>query len=121
MITIYLDGSAALEPDLAGRLTHLVGSGARARPRRPAPITRPRALPSGPADLTALPERAGAGLLVPHRGPGHAAATARPACGRSCRSAGRRASRPTRCDSTARDLREAVLEILSAARWLSSQ
>ena len=112
MQTIYLDGSAALEPDLAGRLTHLsdpehelvlVGPADHPAAGLPVWARRTEALPEEPA-------------------PGSWYLTGDPA---SCRDrqpnlrtvlVGPRVDSqwPTRCDSTARDLREAVFEILSA-------
>jgi len=110
--TIYLDGSAALEPDLAGRLTHLsdlehqlVLVGAANHPAAGLPVwsARADALPDEPAAgswyLTADPD------TCRDRQPGLRTILVGP------RVDGRR---PTRCDSTARDLREAVFEILAA-------
>ena len=113
MITIYLDGSAALQPDAVGRLDHLLDPDHElvlvAGADHPSAGLLPwvghlPALPEQPAPgswyLTADPNTCGdrqAGLRTVLIGP---------------REAGRR---PTRCDATARDLREAVLQVLSAA------
>ena len=112
MDTIYLDPSVAADPDLAERLSHLLDAGHRlvliAAKEHPAaesgPWTDRRAsLPSQPPRgswyLTADPARCGdrvAGLRTVLIGPRDPAL------------------RPSRCDATVRDLREAVLEILAA-------
>lgn len=112
MTTIYLDESAALEPDAADRLAHLIDSGhdlVFVSPNgRPAVVdhlpgrhvtSMPAAPPRGSWFLTADPGACGdrqAGLRTILIGPRDDI------------------PRPTRCDSTARDLREAVLEILAA-------
>jgi len=109
---IYLDGSAALDPDVGERLAHLADAGHR--PVLVAPDSHPAtALASLSDRTTTLPAQ-------PPRGSWFL--TADPAtCGD--RQPGLRTvligprenpPRPTRCDSTARDLREAVLEILAA-------
>jgi len=109
---IYVDGSAALDPDVGERLAHLADAGHRlvlvAPDTHPATALatwsdRAAALPVQPPRgswfLTGDPDTCGdrqPGLrtvLIGPRSNGH---------------------RPTRCDSTARDLREAVLEILAA-------
>jgi hypothetical protein len=109
---IFFDGSAALDPDVGDRLAHLADAGHKlvlvAPDSHPATALaswseRTPALPAQPPPgswfLTADPATCGdrqAGLrtvLIGPRDSGH---------------------RPTRCDSTARDLREAVLEILAA-------
>jgi len=112
MSTIYLEESAALEPDAADRLAHLVESGhdivlvARAAPPAAVEHLAVRLIP-------ALPDSPPRGSWFVTADPG--------ACGD--RQAGLRTiligprddvPRPTRCDTTARDLREAVLEILAA-------
>jgi len=110
--TIYLDPSVAADPDLAERLSHLVDAGHRlvlvAAKEHPAAASGPwtdrrASLPSQPPRgswyLTADPARCGdrvAGLRTVLIGPRETAL------------------RPTRCDATVRDLREAVLEILAA-------
>lgn len=111
MTTIYVDGSAAREPDAADKLSHLAESGhdlvaiASAEPsdaRRTgwaAWIARlPADPPRGSWFLTADPATCGdrrAGLRTMLIGP---------------RVDG---PRPTRCDVTVRDIRDAVLEILA--------
>jgi hypothetical protein len=110
--TIYLDGSAALDPDLADRLAILADAGNRL-------------VLVGPPDhaaarLSAWAERTDPLPDDPPRGSWYL--TADPATCRD-RQPGVRTvligprvegQRPTRCDTTARDLREAVLEILAA-------
>lgn len=112
MATIFLEESAAFEPDAADRLAHLVESGhdlvfITAR-RRVAGIDQlpGRQVTSMPADpprgswfVTADPAACG------DRQPGLRTILIGPRDD---------VPRPTRCDSTARDLREAVLEILAA-------
>jgi hypothetical protein len=112
MITIYLDGSAALESGAADRLAHLVD--AEHELVLVAGVEHPGArLLSWAGHLPALPESPT---------PGSWFVTADAAtCG------DRQASlrtilvgprddgpRPTRCDMTARDLRDAVLKILAS-------
>ena len=112
MITIYLDGSAALEPGAADRLRLLVDPDHEvvlvAWPDHPAAALiawagHLPALPDQPAPgswyVTADPDTCG------DRQPGLRTILIGPRAARP---------RPTRCDSTARDLREAVLEILAA-------
>jgi hypothetical protein len=112
MITIYLDGSAALESGAADWLSHLLDADHELV--LVAPADHPAAslmewaghlpaMPDPPAPgswyVTADPETCGdrqAGLRTMLVGPRA------------------REPRPTRCDATARDLREAVLEILAA-------
>ena len=111
MQTIFVHGSAALEPDIAG-LAHLTEAGHRlvlvADDAHPATERAPwagreRELPDEPPRgswfLTSDPASCGdhrAGLRTMLIGP---------------REEG---PHPTRCDSTARDVRDAVLEILAA-------
>jgi hypothetical protein len=112
MITIYLDGSAALEPGASDHLAHLVGADHElvlvAAPGHPA-----AGLMTWAAHIPAMPDPPAAGSWF---------VTADPD---TCRDRqpglrtmliGPRASgpRPTRCDATARDLRDAVLEVLAA-------
>ena len=94
---IYLDGSAALDPDVGERLAHLADAGHRLVLVAPDshPATALASLSDRTTTLPAQPPR-GSWFL-----------TADPA---TCENP----PRPTRCDSTARDLREAVLEILAA-------
>jgi hypothetical protein len=112
MITIYVDGSAALHPGASNRLVHLVDAD------RELVLVAPAAHPSASllawaGHLPAMPERPA---------PGSWFVTADPAtCGdhqSTLRTVligpGARLPRPTRCDVTVRDLRDAVLEILSA-------
>lgn len=112
MTTIYLEESAALEPDAADRLAHLIESGHHivlvARNRPPAAVdqlamlhvpTMPEDPPRGSWFVTADPGACG------DRQPGLRTILIGPRDD---------VPRPTRCDSTARDLREAVLEILAA-------
>ena len=112
MFTIYVDGSAALEPGAATRLLHLAEAGHELVLVAPAdhPLVdlatwtgHLRAMPEDPSRgswwLTADPNHCGdhqPGLRTLLIGP---------------RTDG---PRPTRCDTTARDLRDAVLEILAA-------
>lgn len=112
MHTIFLDASAALDSDLADRLGHLADAGHRLilvapadHPAASLPVwssreeSVPVPAPRGSWYLTADPATCGdriPGLrtvLIGPRGDG---------------------PRPTRCDATARDLRDAVLEILTA-------
>jgi hypothetical protein len=112
MRTIFFDASAALDPDVADRLTHLAEAGHRlvliAGDDHPAARlsawksrTRelPRSTPRGSWFLTADP------ASCADRRPGLRTVLIGP------RESG---PRPTRCDATARDLRDAVLEILTA-------
>jgi hypothetical protein len=112
MITIYLDGFAALEPDASDRLAHLVDADHELV--LVAPAEHPSAtLLDWAGHLPAVPDRPA---------PGSWFVTADPAaCGD--RQSGLRTiligprpsgPRPTRCDATARDLRDAVLGILAA-------
>jgi hypothetical protein len=109
--TIYVDGSATLDPDLADRLVHLAGAGHRLVLVAP-PGHSAAAVPAWAETVETLPDE-------PARGSWYV--TADPA---TCRDRqpglrtiliGPRADgpRPTRCDTTARDLREAMLEILA--------
>jgi hypothetical protein len=112
MQTIFFDASAALDGDLGDRLGHLADAGHRlvlvAGSDHPAAALGawserlpavPSPAPRGSWYLTADPATCGdriPGLrtvLIGPRGDG---------------------PRPTRCDATARDLRDAVLEILTA-------
>jgi hypothetical protein len=113
MQTIYVDPSVAADPDVDERLTHLVEAGHRlvlvaAEDDPTAPVGGPwtdlrASVPTQPprgswfltADAARCSDRV-IGLRTVLIGP---------------RESGQR---PTRCDSTARDLREAVLEILAA-------
>lgn len=112
MNTIYLDGSACLEPGTAARLAHLVEAGNELV--LVAPAEHPAAaLDIWVAHLPSLPETPA---------PGSWFFTADPAtCGdrkpgvRTVLVGPREAEqRPTRCDTTVRDLREGVLEVLAA-------
>lgn len=111
MLTIFVDGSAALESGAADRLRHLADAGHRlvlvaalGHPARghSAWTDQRAAVPADPPDgswfVTTDPATCRdrqAGLRTILVGPrGHA-------------------PRPTRCDTTARDLRDAVLEILA--------
>jgi len=109
---IYLDGSAAHDPDGGERLAHLADAGHRlvlvAPDSHPATAlaslsdrttTLPAQPPRGSWFLTADPATCG------DRQPGLRTVLIGPR---------ENPPRPTRCDSTARDLREAVLEILAA-------
>ena len=112
MITIYVDGSATLEPGAAAQLGHLVHAGhdvALVAPSEHSSVS----LFDWAGHLPAVPDAPA---------PGSWYLTADPARCRG-RQAGLRtlligprseAPRPTRCDGTARDLRDAVLEILAA-------
>ena len=112
MHTIFVDGSAALDTDIEDRLAHLADAGHRLI------LLAPRSHPA--ARLTAWSGRRDGLPATPTRGSWFL--TADPAtCGD--RRPGLRTvligpretgPRPTRCDTTARDLRDAVLEILAA-------
>ena len=118
MITVFVDASAAIEPGAAARLGHLTDAGHRlvlvAPPDHPSAraagwTERRDSLPADPVRgswyVTADPDSCGdrhADLRTILIGP-------RVEIGP--RGEGRR---PTRCDTTARDLREAVLQILAA-------
>jgi len=112
MHTIYLDGSVTVDPDLADRVTHLAEAGHRLV--LVAPAGHPAAAALDWSDRVArLPAK-------PSRGSWYL--TADPGTCRD-RQPGLRTvligpredgPRPTRCDETARDLREAVLGILAA-------
>jgi hypothetical protein len=112
MITIYLDGSAVLESGAGDWLSHLLDADHELV--LVAPTDHPGAsLMAWAGHLSAMPDPPA---------PGSWYVTADPdTCGD--RQAGLRTmlvgpreggTRPTRCDGTARDLREAVLEILAA-------
>ena len=112
MPTIYFDGSAALDPAILDRLAHLADAGHRLV------LVAPADHPA--AGATAWFDRTASMPAEPPRGSWFL--TADPA---TChdRQPGLRTvligprengPRPTRCDTTARDLREAVLEILAA-------
>ncbi len=110
--TIFFDASAAADPDVADRLAHLADAGHRlvligdrSHPAAGLPAwarvvpTLPDAAPRGSWYLTADPTTCGdrrPGLRTVLIGPRETI------------------PRPTRCDATARDLRDAVLEILTA-------
>jgi hypothetical protein len=112
MHTIFVDGSAALEPDLSDRLAHLADAGHRLI------LLAPRSHPA--ARLPAWSGRRDGLPATPSRGSWYL--TADPAtCGdrrpgmRTVLIGPRESGlRPTRCDATARDLRDAVLEVLAA-------
>jgi hypothetical protein len=112
LMAIYLDGTAALDPDITERLAHLAEAGhelvlvARAgHPTADLPAwsdrvdVLPDSTPRGSWYLTADPGTCG------DRRPGLRTVLIGP------RAEG---PRPTRCDTTARDLRDAMLEILTA-------
>ena len=111
MTTIYVDGSAALAPDAAIHLAHL-------------PDTGPELVLIGPEDHPAISQphwRERLTGLPPEPARGSWFLTADPAtCGdrrpglRTVLIGGREEGpRTMRCDATARDLRDAVLEILT--------
>jgi hypothetical protein len=112
MTTIYIDGSAALQPGASANLSHLPDAGHQL-------VLVAAADPPG-LESVAWTDRVAAVPGEPPRGSWYL--TADPAtCGD--RRVGLRTvligprgegPRPTRCDSTARDLRDAVLEILTA-------
>ena len=119
MHTIYVDPSVAADPDLDERLAHLVDAGHRlvlvAKDDPAADGTGPATAGGGP-----WTDRRAEVPTEPPRGSWFLTADAAQ-CGD--RIAGLRtvligpresSQKPTRCDSTARDLREAVLEILAA-------
>ena len=112
MITIYVDATATRESGAADRLRHLSEAGHELVLVGP-PDERPFDPTAWAARTSALPETRPRGSWF---------ITADPAAC-SDRQVGLRtvligprsdAPRPTRCDSTARGLREAVLEILAA-------
>ena len=112
MQTIYLDGSAP-EPELAGRLTHL------SDPERELVLVAPADHPAAGLDIWTRRTEA-VFRRSRSRAPGTSPRT-RPSCrdrqpGLRTVLVGPRVDGqwPTRCDSTARDLNEAVFEILSA-------
>jgi hypothetical protein len=109
--TIFFDASAASDPDVADRLAHLADSGHRlvlvadrSHPAAGLPAWSrvvanvPDSAPRGSWYLTADPATCG------DRRPGLRTVLIGP----------REAPRPTRCDTSARDLRDAVLKILTA-------
>ena len=112
MTTIFVDGSAALAPDAAPQLAHLPETGHE--------TILVAASDHPTADLIRWTRRVDTMPDEPPRGSWYV--TADPAtCGdrkpglRTVLIGGRgEGPRPTRCDSTARDLRDAVLEILTA-------
>lgn len=125
MTTIYLDPSAVAEADAAERLLHLTEAGhdlvlvesARAE----VSSSPPRAAARPTATSDGVPWRSRTSTLPLDPPPGSWFLTSDPAaCGD--RQAGLRTVlvgprleiRPTRCDTTARDLRDAVLEILTS-------
>jgi len=112
MITIYLDGSAVLESAAGDWLSHLLDTDHElvlvAPPDHPG-----TSLMAWAGHLPAMPDPPAPGSWFVTADPG--------TCGDRqawlrTMLVGPRAgtTRPTRCDSTARDLREAVLEILAA-------
>jgi hypothetical protein len=114
-MTVYVDVSAAADPDLGDRLGHLVEAGHQLVLVAPGneTATGPGTWPGWAFRLTAMP---------PEREPGSWYLTADPTtCGDRVSNLhtvliGPRVDDPgpTRCDSTARDLRQAVLGILGA-------
>jgi hypothetical protein len=110
MMTIYLDGSAALEPGAADQLHHLSEAGHElvlvAPPDGPVTATGPWT-----RQVATLPDEA-AGAWFVTSDPGQCAAR-RP--GLRTLLIGPRGDGPwpTRCDGNARDLRDAVLELLA--------
>ena len=111
MTTIYVDGSAAGLPDASGRLGHLVDAGHDIVLVAP-PNDRSASVFAWPKQVPVLPDDAARGSWF---------VTADPAtcgdrqAGLSTLLIGPREDsiRPTRCDTTARDLVSAVLEILA--------
>ncbi|HEY7133297.1 MAG TPA: hypothetical protein VH440_13670 [Candidatus Limnocylindrales bacterium] len=112
MRTIFIDGSAAFDPDLADRLALLADAGTH--------LVLVAGTSHVAAELSAWTSRVSSLPDEPPRGSWYLTADAG-----TCRDRqpglrtvliGPRDDglRPTRCDSTARDLREAVLEILAA-------
>ena len=110
--TVYIDGSATLDPGLADRLAHLAGAGNELV--LVAPAGHPAAtLPAWAGTVPAIPAEPARGswyitadaATCRDRQPGLRTILVGP------RSTGQS---PTRCDTTARDLREAMLEILAA-------
>jgi hypothetical protein len=119
MQTIFLDASVTADPDLDDRLAHLVDAGhplvligsvaTATSPSQPWTERRP-ALPPDPSRgswyITADPSTCGdrvPGLRTVLIGPRE------------------NGPRPTRCDVTVRDLREAVLEVLTADAMMGGQ
>jgi hypothetical protein len=124
MTTIYLDPSAVETADAADRLSHLTEAGHELvlvdlSPRAPASRRASAATKTSPAPIA---WRARTRQLPPDPPQGSWFLTGDPAaCGD--RQPGLRTvligpspehARPTRCDMTARDLRDAVLEILTS-------
>jgi hypothetical protein len=113
-MTIYVDRSAVLGSDAAGRLIHLVEAGHR--------LVRVDASGIGPTELAGEVWSDHVAVLPAEPPRGSWFVTADPATcgdhqpGLRTMLIGPRAEtvRPTRCDATARDLRDAVLEILSS-------
>jgi hypothetical protein len=112
MMTIYLDGSAALEPGAASQLLHLAEGG------HDLVLVAPRDHPAaGLVDwrghLPAMPDDAVEGAWYVTS---DAATCGDRKPGLRTMLIGPRAEgpRPTRCDATARDLRDAVLELLAS-------
>jgi hypothetical protein len=112
MTTIYIDGSAAVQPDAAVNLTHLPEAGHQLVLVAPSDHPGVRAV-TWTDRIESVPDE-------PPRGSWFLTADVA-TCGD--RKAGLRTiligpredgPRPTRCDGTARDLRDAVLEILTA-------
>ena len=111
MSTIYLDASAVAASDALERLAHLVDAGhelvlvtSKDHDREPRVFT---------ARIQALPDEPQPGSWFVTADP--ATCSDRQAALRTVLIGPRAATRrPTRCDSTARDLRDAVLEILTA-------
>jgi len=112
MITIYLDGSAVLEPGAEDWLGHLLDADHELVLVAPTDHSA-ASLMAWAGHLPAMPDLPDAGSWYvtgdPETCGDHQA-------GLRTMLVGPRAGgpRPTRCDTTARDLREAVLEILAA-------
>ena len=113
MMTIYFDGSALVEPGAAEQLAHLAEAGHElvlvAEPDHQAAeliawSRRAAELPDDPAEIVAWYLTADPAACTDRR------------AGLRTMLIGPRAEgpRPTRCDATARDLRDAVLELLAS-------
>jgi hypothetical protein len=112
MTTIFVDASAALAPDAATHLAHLPDSGHE--------LVLVGADEGVAADLADWRQKLAGLPDEPPRGSWYLTADAatcgdrRPGLRTVLIGPREEGPRPTRCDSTARDLRDAVLEILTA-------
>ena len=126
MTTIYLDPSAVSAADAADRLLHLTEAGhelilVEPPARRASETSAARPVPPIPTTADGVPWRGRTARLPADPPRGSWFLTGDPAaCGdrqpglRTVLIGPRLETRPTRCDATARDLRDAVLEILTS-------